>query len=81
MKKLICSSIERIPSDWSTWRKVIDREKYRSFNKERFPSNVEFCSNLENSDVNNIQILEILERIGSASADAEVLDLKIWNLL
>ena len=78
MKKLICSSIERIPNDWSTWRKVIDREKYRSFDKERFPSNVEFCSNLENSD--NIQILEILERIGSASADAEVYKIRFEDM-
>ena len=78
MKKLICSLIERIPNDWSTWRKVIDREKYRNFNKERFPSNVEFCSNLENSD--NIQILEILERIGSASADAEVYKIRFEDM-
>ena len=77
MKKLICSSIERIPNDWSTWRKVIDREKYRNFNKERFPSNVEFCSNLENSDVNSIQILE---RIGSASADAEVYKIRFEDM-
>ena len=77
MKKLICSSIERIPSDWSTWRKVIDREKYRNFDKDRFPSNVEFCSNLENSNVNNIQILQ---RIGSASADAEVYKVRFKDM-
>ena len=75
MKKVICQVIEKVPNDWSTWRKVIDREKYLTFDKKTFPNNLEFCENLENSDK-----VQILERIGSASADAEVYKITFENM-
>ena len=75
MKKVICQVIEKVPNDWGTWRKVIDRDKYLTFDKEKFPNNLEFCENLENSDK-----IQILERIGSASADAEVYKIRFEEM-
>ena len=75
MKKVICQVIEKVPNDWSTWRKVIDRDKYFGFDGRKFPDNLEFCENLENSDK-----VQILERFGSASADAEVYKITFENM-
>ena len=72
MKKVICQVIEKVPNDWSTWRKVIDRHKYLTFDSRKFPDNLEFC---ENSDK-----IQILERIGSASADAEVYKIRFEDM-
>ena len=75
MKKVICQVIEKVPNDWSTWRKVIDRDKYLTFDKKTFPNNLEFCENLQNSDK-----VQILKRIGSASADAEVYKIRFEDM-
>ena len=77
MQKLVCSVIERVPNDWSTWRKVIDREKYKNFDGNKFPGKVEFCENVLENYSDKIQIVE---RIGSASADAEVYKIKFEDM-
>jgi hypothetical protein len=41
MKQIICSVIDRPPPDWGMWRKILDREKYKNFDKSPFPDKYE----------------------------------------
>ena len=78
MKKIICSVIQNPPSDWGVWRKVVDREKYLKFEGE-FPVNAYFCDSVLNAEP-NFEKIEILGRIGSPSADAEVYRIKFMGI-
>jgi hypothetical protein len=63
--------IEELPEEWTAWRKV-NRNDYMIFNKQ-FPDNVYFCSNvLDSKHKKDFELVEIIERIGSPSADGEV---------
>ena len=82
MKRITCSAIETVPNDWSTWRKVIDREKYKNFDREKFPDNIKICENLEEGveGVEEVEKIRLIERIGSGSADAEVYKIRFGDL-
>jgi len=75
-KHIFCSLIDSPSSNWGFWRKVIDREKYINFDKRSFPDNAYFCNVLKGRDKINFEKVEIFERIGSPSADAEVYRIK-----
>lgn len=77
MKKLSCQRIEQSPPDWFSYSENKDRSKYFEFNSDEFPSTVYFCSFLNNQVNGDI---EILGRIGSPSADAEVYKIRFNNL-
>lgn len=81
MKKVICRVIESVPKDWSVWGKVIDRDKYKNFDKSRFPDPIEFCDKILTKNLTeNSQKIEILERIGSESAEGEVYRIKYGDM-
>jgi hypothetical protein len=75
MKNVTCSVIEKVPNDWSIWRKVIDREKYLNYDKSKFPDEIEFCIEVLENDK-----FKLLERIGSSSADAEVYKIRVDDM-
>jgi hypothetical protein len=80
MKNIVCSIIDHPPTDWGIWRRVIDREKYVNFDKSNFPDNAYFCNSvLENLD-NKFEKIEIIGRIGSQSAEAEVYRIKFQDM-
>lgn len=79
MKNLVCLGIDQAPPDWSLWRKVINRDQYFNFDPNTFPTSVHFCNNVLNNK-NLTDNIEILGRIGSPSADAEVYKIKFNNL-
>jgi len=78
MKQIICSVIEKPPPDWGFWRRIVDREKYINFDK-KFPDNAYFCNSVLN-DKPNFEKIEIIGRIGSPSADAEVYRIKFNDM-
>mgnify|MGYP003651631552 FL=1 len=95
MKNIICSVIDSPPRKWSYWRDVRSRETYLNFDKSLFPDNAYFCDEVmknknthkdkEQSKKNyknnkDFEKIEIIDRIGSPSADAEVYRIKFNNV-
>ena len=69
MKHINCKVIEKPSTEWSFWRIVIDRDKYKNFDINSLPDTVDFCNSIEPNTNTNIKIIK---RIGSVSADGEV---------
>ena len=65
MKKVICSVIETPNNGWTVWRDV-----KRNLEKIEFPDVIEICNNI--NQILGVENIEIIDRIGSPSADGEV---------
>jgi len=79
MKNITCSIIDSPPKRWGFWRDVRKRKTYLNFNKSSFPDNAYFCDNVLDN-IKNFEKIQIIERIGSPSADAEVYRIKFNNV-
>ena len=80
MKRIKCSSIDKLPTDWEFWRKNINRDNYSNV---IIPDTAIFCDSLVNNQSNknnNNNEIQILKRIGSPSGDGEVYNIRIGNV-
>lgn len=82
MKLINCSVIESPSTDWSFWRKVIDRNKYKELDINTIPDSIDFCNSLSSSNDSEktVKKIKIIRRIGSPSADGEVYHVQINNI-
>jgi len=77
MQEIVSSVIDKPPSEWEVWRET-KREQYFNFNKS-FPDNTYFCDSVLSSKP-NFENIQLVGRIGSSSADAEVFKVRYNSL-